>query len=79
MWDLDFTEGSHLLYPLAVRSASGAKKCRKYRFRNPKGAASQSGNLEFPRKSGHRVKGYPGCSKVAGETYPRDECRRRLL
>jgi hypothetical protein len=37
------------------------------------GAAS---NVEFPRKSGHGVKDYPACSYSAGETKPRDECRR---
>ena len=35
-----------------------------------------SKRLEFPRKSGHGVKGYPACSYSAGETKPRDECRR---
>ena len=32
--------------------------------------------MEFPRKSGQRVKGYGGCSYSAGVTYPSDECRR---
>src|SRR5581483_2257761 len=38
--------------------------------------AQMSEPVEFPRKSRHRVKGYPACSYSAGETYPRDECRR---
>jgi hypothetical protein len=35
--------------------------------------------LEFPTKSGHGVKLYSVCSYSAGETYPSDECRRRVL
>jgi hypothetical protein len=35
--------------------------------------------VEFPMKSGHRVKLYSVCSYSAGETYPSDECRRRVL
>ena len=36
-------------------------------------------DLEFPRKSGHRVNGYLGCSYAAGLTYPSDEWSRWLL
>ncbi len=35
--------------------------------------------LEFPTKSGHGVKLYSVCSYSAGDTYPSDECRRRVL
>jgi hypothetical protein len=36
-------------------------------------------SVEFPKESGHGVKGYPACSYSAGETYPSDECRRLAL
>ena len=35
--------------------------------------------LEFPTKSGHGVKVYTVCSYSAGDTYPREECRRLVL
>jgi hypothetical protein len=35
--------------------------------------------MEFPTKSGHGVKLYSACSYSAGDTYPREECRRRVL
>jgi hypothetical protein len=35
--------------------------------------------LEFPTNSGHGVKLYAVRSYSAGETYPSDECRRRVL
>ena len=35
--------------------------------------------VEFPTKSGHGVKLYSACSCSAGDTYPSDECRRRVL
>ncbi len=36
----------------------------------------KSRRLDFPRKSGHRVNGYSGCSYAAGLTYPREEWSR---
>jgi hypothetical protein len=36
-------------------------------------------NLEFPMKSGHGVKLYSVRSYSAGDTYPREECRRLVL
>ena len=41
--------------------------------------SKQFGELEFPRKSGHGVKLYSACSYSAGDTYPREECRRWVL
>ena len=35
--------------------------------------------LEFPTKSRHGVKLYSACSYAAGDTYPSDECLRRVL
>ncbi len=35
--------------------------------------------VEFPTKSGHGVKLYSACSYAAGDTYPREECRRLVL
>ena len=35
--------------------------------------------LEFPTKSGYGVKVYTVCSYSAGDTYPREECRRLVL
>jgi hypothetical protein len=35
--------------------------------------------VEFPTNGGRAVKLYSVCSYSAGETYPSDECRRRVL
>jgi len=35
--------------------------------------------MEFPTKSGHRVKLYSVRSYSAGDTYPSEECRRLVL
>jgi len=53
------------------------------RFKRRRGAPHPvyvpSLELEFPTKSGHRVKLYSVRSYSAGDTYPSEECRRLVL
>src|SRR5262249_26256415 len=61
--------------PRGRRPATAAPSRRRPGRVRPPG----SDPVEFPTNGGRAVKPYSVCSYSAGETYPSDECRRRVL